>query len=528
MNSFVALVRVNFLALLNMFGGVRRKQTKKTHSGMGVLVLLIVLALYISGLYSFLFAQFMAPMGQLSLMLALMSVIAVAFALIMTAFGSGGIIFGGKDMDFMLSLPISAFSVMLSKVLALYLENLLITLFMMLPCGAIYLYHGGAGGVSFVIMLLVQTLFFSLIPTIFAMLIGLFMAWLQSRLGGKAWVSNLAYLVFFVVLMALGFRLNIVLMKGMASVDSMEHMFDTLLYPFGLYRDAILGNLDSAMLFPVITLVPFLVLVYLFSLNYKKILSRMMSHANRSDYKMESLRTSGPFLALFKKELGRFWGTPIYLFNTGIGVLIVIGASIYACVQKDNLQNVLGQMGELSPFLLVSLIAAFCFSLTSPACVSISLEGKTLWILKEAPIPAKTILLAKALLNILLIAVPSVVCLPLVWYAFRFTAGELLILGMLCLSLVLFVPAFGLWINLMFPKMDGTNDTLIVKQSKSSFISIMSGMALVSFGSWLYTRIAQSISEQSYILICSAILGLAGILLFVWLFRKGEKYLLEL
>ena len=60
-------------------------------------------------------------------------------SLMLTVFAASGFIFGGKDSDFVLALPISAFEVMLSKILALYLENLLISMAMMIPCGVLAL-----------------------------------------------------------------------------------------------------------------------------------------------------------------------------------------------------------------------------------------------------------------------------------------------------------------------------------------------------------------------------------------------------
>lgn len=528
MSSLYALVKLNFRAMLNMFGGTRRNKTKGSGSGIGILVLLIVLALYISGVYSYTMAKMFAPEGMLAQLPAIMAVMTVAFSLVLTAFGAGGIIFGGKDMDLMLSLPISSFSVMLSKVLALYLENAVICIFMMIPCGAAYFYFGGDGGIYFIVAMVVLTLFLAIIPTLFGILIGLILTWMQSRLGGNPLFANLCYVVLFVGVMILSFRLNMALANSMLSVESIGHLFDTALYPIGLFGKGILGNIGAALLFMVVTTASFVIIVYLFSKKYKALLSKLSSHANRSDYKMKSLKSTGPFGALLKKELGRFWGTPIYLFNTGIGVIMAIGGSVYACIQRDNIEVILGQFGSVNTILVLSGLIAFLFILTNPASVSISLEGKTLWILKEAPLSVKAVLGAKAALNMILILGTAVICLPMVWFAFALSATELFCLSLLCVSLALFVPSFGLWVNLKFPKMDGSNDALIVKQSKASFISIFGGAAIMGAGVSLYRIGSKMVSDLNYLLICSAVLGIAGIVMFVLLFRKGQDYLLRL
>ena len=52
----------------------------------------------------------------------------------------------------------------------------------------------------------------------------------------------------------------------------------------------------------------------------------------------------------------------------------------------------------------------------------------------------------------------------------------------LCLAFSLLVAVGGLCINLLLPKLDGVNDTLVVKQSASAFCGIFGGMGLVGLG----------------------------------------------
>ena len=72
-----------------------------------------------------------------------MSVMAVALCFFFGLMGSAGFVFGGKDNDLLLALPVPATTILLSKVLALYLENLIFTLFLLLPSTAACLFYGG-------------------------------------------------------------------------------------------------------------------------------------------------------------------------------------------------------------------------------------------------------------------------------------------------------------------------------------------------------------------------------------------------
>ena len=64
MVKFLALLKLNFRAAL---AALRMGGRKRSVSGVGALVLLAGLSLYISGLYSFLFASQLAPAGALPL-----------------------------------------------------------------------------------------------------------------------------------------------------------------------------------------------------------------------------------------------------------------------------------------------------------------------------------------------------------------------------------------------------------------------------------------------------------------------------
>lgn len=101
------------------------------------------LCLFISGSYSFPLGGQLAAAGCLELILLMMSAMAVIAGLMFTAFAAQGVVFGGRDADLLLSMPVSAFSVMLAKLTALYVENLVFCAFLVLAAGAAWLWFGG-------------------------------------------------------------------------------------------------------------------------------------------------------------------------------------------------------------------------------------------------------------------------------------------------------------------------------------------------------------------------------------------------
>lgn len=527
MRKQMALLGVNLKAMLTTFGGTGGNKKKKV-SGVFAVGLMAVLSVYISGIYSFILASTLAPVGMLELMPVLIALMATLLSLLFTAFASSGIVFGSKDMDLMLSLPISSFSVMISKLLALYLENLVFTVFMLIPAGVAYLYSGGSGGVGFFLILLVSSLFVALIPTLLSLIVGFVLAWVQSRSQGKALLANLAYLVMFAGIFWFSFQINNVITGLVENGALVQSALETWLIPFGLFQKAIYGDVVSLLLMVVITLLPFLAITWVFSRFYQTILSKLSTHATRSDYRLGAMTAGGQISALLKKETSRFFGTPMYLFNFGIGLMMVIAAAVFACVQREMLSELRAVMPPDIVLPVLGLVLSFCLVMSCTSCVSISLEGKTLWILKEAPVSFRTLLLVKGGWNVFLIWITTLICVPMFWFALSLTPLEGIALLVLGLSFGVFTPCFGLVANLRFPKMDGVNDMLVIKQSISSFIAIFGGMILVGLGALLYWLLGGMLGAVGFVFLFSLVLLAVSVGLWYWMMKKSGEILLNL
>ncbi|MEG1381374.1 MAG: hypothetical protein RSC73_03935, partial [Ruthenibacterium sp.] len=457
------------------------------------------------------------------------AIFACMMALVFTMTAATGIVFGNKDSDFMLSLPLSAFSVMLAKILALYLENLLFCGLWMLPTGAAYLYYGGSGGVLFLVCLSIAILFLPLLPTLLATIFGYVIAFFSARLQRKALITNLLTFGLFGLLMLVSFQINKLGAILLQNIDKFSKILDTWLLPFGLLRRGLEGNLFALVGFLVVCLVPFLLVTYLFSTRYKKILTGLASHRTRSDYKLETVKAQSQFAALFRKEAGRYFGTPVYLMNTGIGALMMIFTAVAGIFMRSTVQIFIAQMGGIEA-VFPMFATCLCVMLTTicSTCVSISLEGKTLWILKEAPIMPATLFAAKIGVNLAVSWSASLITLLIITFTYALPLVMMCKLFLLTLALSLFVALSGLVVNLLLPKMDGASDTLVVKQSASSLIGILGGAAVVGMGALLYINLNKWIQLGDFFVLSTILLCLLCGLCWHWLNTRGAQRLLKL
>ncbi len=526
MKRFCALMRVSFLSLLRTFSfGGRNK--KKAVSGFGALALMAFLCVYISGVYSTLFASVLAPAGLLHLLPMLIAVLTVVMAFMFTVFVSGGVIFGGRDSDLLLALPVGAFEVMLSKVLALYLENLLICVFMFAPMAVAYIAADG-GGFGFFLLTLVSSLFAALAPTLLSLVIGYLVTWFSSRVQKKALISSLLYFAFFAAVMVGSFRLQNYVNSIAANAGSIERAMHGPLLLFGLFGRACAGSPGALLGLAAMTLLPFLLIVWLFSRGYKRIVTRMNSHIVRQDYRLTAVSARSQKRALLQKEASRFFGTSIYLFNAGFGLVLLLVAGVAAIVKKNDLLVFFEQMAgaglSLELFPLVAGVAALLVSTICPASVSLSLEGKNLWILKEAPVDAKAVLLVKGWFNAILTTAGSLFAAVTFGYAFALPVAQCAALFLLCGSLGLFVSFFGVIINLRYPKLDADNDTLVVKQSLSAFLGVFGGLGALLAGGLLYGFVlSRFLSFAVFSLLAAALLLCLSGLMIRFLSTKGAR-----
>ena len=491
MSGFLALFKVSFRSMLLSSVNTRSssKRKLKATSGTSAVILLAVIMAYISGMYSFMLAEAFGP-GGLNLMLLFMSMLAMFFPIVFILFAAQGTVFSTKDVDLVLSLPISSFSVLLARVSALYVEALLITEMLLIPAGVAYVVKGGAGGPMVVALLVVLGVFLAMVPTFLSLVFGSLISLLISRIKHKNLFNVIFSLLLFVALMAGIFAMNF----GMAAGEEMG--FDIA----GIYASVaggfppadwiVQGALGSGLhiLFVVaLGLLPLLAAVWVFSRVYKGLLTRLASTHLRSDFKLRGVKASGSFRALFAKETRKFFGTPSFVINNSVMIVMLIIGSVAAVIFRSDIQNVLGAFaasgaGEILDYLPPILLAIFQFfaSFIFVSCVSISLEGKTLWILKEAPLGTGKIFAAKAGFQFLLGAFTTVVCIPLLGWGLGLQPLDVLLMALLTLLFALFTATSGLFINLLFPRMDAENDTMVIKNSTSVMVTMLFNVVVLA------------------------------------------------
>ena len=532
MNKFRALLVINLKAMLLTSTGRRGTKKGRAVSGLGALAIMGFLALYLSGTYSFTFAAQLSQVGMVDLLLMMMPVLVVAMGVLYTVMAVQGVVFGGKDNDLMLSLPVSAFLLMLSRVTALVLENLVFSLLVMAPAGVAYAVFGPGAGAAFFLRLLAASLLLALLPTTLALLLGCLLTWLSARFTrGKTLARSLLYLVFLGAVMALSFRAGLLVNTLAEYAAGIRAGFAGWGLPFLLFQQGVCGDALAFLAFAGLCVIPFLLCVWLFGLRYKRLVTALSARSSRSDYRLGRQSAAGAGKALLAKEARRFFGTTMYFVNCGFGLLLLLVLGGALLVKGGGLTALLALADGLLPAgPLLALCMVFCLSTAAVSAVSISLEGKYLWILKEAPVPAAAVLRTKWLFQLLL----TLPCLLAAWLCAMIGLRGALALpeGLaalaVCAAFAVFHALFGVWINLCFPRLDAPNDTVVVKQSMASFLGVFLPMACLLPGAGLWLLLHKTLGSGLVLLFIALLLLAAAAVFYRLLERRGPARLLEL
>jgi len=513
-NNCITLLKVQLMSFFGINEMRYSKDPKKRRSliifGVSIIILGICAVAYSAGM-----AYGLGRMGMAEIIPGYMLMIISVLTLLLTMFKTNGILFGFKDYDMIMSLPVKTSMVITSRFMMMYVLNFLFECVVIIPATIVYAIFV-VPQASFYIMMLISIFIIPLIPMTIATALGAIITAISCRFKHKNLFNILmSFTLFF------GFIYLSMSSKNM-EVDDIANLSSVLIqqingtYPIArIFTEAICNyNVLAFATFVLISIIWCYVFIKLVSWKYNEINTKLTNHETKRNYKMQSLEAASPFMALYKKELKRYFASTIYVMNTGFGVVILLVGTIFIAIfGVENLDTLLGAPGisdmisYLAPFIITTMIAISCT--TSSA---ISLEGKNLWILKSSPINTKTILDSKIAVN-LTILLPAVILSGIV-LAVRLKLEFIGTLMVLITPIVysFYIAIAGIFANLKFPNFDWTSETVVIKQSGATLISMLFQMISVGIPFGLIFIAPKELSN--YIVIGSTVViaSIAGII----------------
>lgn len=526
MKNIWTLTKIQLGAALDIGSGSRKKRRKGKKTIVASATILYLLFAGISFMYSYAMGTTLQLIGMVELLPELFMAITCMIGFITTIYKVKGILYDFQDFDTVMSLPVHTFEVVCSRLLLLYLINLSFTLVVMIPVSIAYGMLANPS-VLYYVFSLVTVFVIPVIPMLLAMIVGALIAIVSSKFRHSNLVNLVITFVFFIGIFIVSFYFG----NSEEAIGEMGQYFTEKvdqIYPLAkMYRFAVIENdIVSALILMGESLLFFFLFTWIYARGFKKINTAMTTFYTKNNYKVGALKQGSPFMALYQKEVKRYFSSTLYVLNTGFGVVMMTVCAIATIFfTPESIAQALEVPEISSTFALyVPVILSFCIVLTFTTACSISLEGKNLWILKSAPLTAMTIFYSKIAMN-LTITLPAIFLNGLIlWYGLKLSVVELAIVLFMPTSYAFFTAIGGLIINLLLPNLNWTTEVTVIKQSAATLVSSLLGMFVAALPIILF-YFFEEINPQMILVGVSIVILVLSLVLYQFLIIRGEKLL---
>ena len=428
-------------------------------------------------------------------------------AFVLTLFNANGYLFGLRDHDLLMSLPVKARSVVVARFYHMYVRALpwygVLSLSMMVghgvaarPPATAYLAWVGL------------SILLPIIPMLAAALVGFLVVRISVGLRLRVAVQTVL-----MVAVTLAFLLLQPLIEGLAEdgavTDVLARAVDTILASSRLYppaawfAGAVAGSVIDGLLLVSAAALAFAATFTVVGRSFASINSELATHAARHDFRLGEQRRRGVTMALVHKEWRRLTGSAIYLTNSIIGLVMAVVLGVVALVVDfRELLVTLTQGVPLDPVAIhpaIPFAVHFLCGMVATTAASPSLEGRNYWVVRSLPIEPTRLYQAKMLFNLVLTLPPTLFANACLCLSARVDALDALLYVALGCVLCAGSSAWGCVFGIRFMRLDWEREVEVVKGGAAMGAYVVSNMvvttvatafALILGASWAHELIA--------------------------------------
>src|SRR5690554_218127 len=522
MSKFLTTLKYN---VLNNFAiNKLRKKKDPSKFSAGKIFLFVLLGLFLFGtalLYSFMFIEMIgAEFAETLLSLGIF--MCVLLSLIVTVSNAISYLFKSKDFNLLMSLPLKTNTVVLTKISYLLLINYVLFAFLYLPILIVY----GIYVETTLLFWVLAILTFILLP-LFPVSISTFIAYGLSLILPRFRYKNLLTIIFSLALMVFIMVINFSTSIAAEDPSRFSQSISQFLSKTGEWAyNGMKGDFLDYLFFILISVIPFVVLIKLLGFVFLKANTRFSSSISGRKYKYTDLKIKGQGTTLAKKELKRYFGSPMYVLNTIVGPLLsTVSIVVFAnSIGKGmgELDLGLGAIQFVNPIIVG--LGVFMLGITSTTGSCISIGGKQFWIFKSSPNTPKQVFHGKIIVNLVITVPFLIINAVLAVVLLNFGVLDTIMLIVIPLLVTLFMSYMGLFVNLLFPRFDYDSDVKAIKQSLSVLITMGVGFVvaaiIIGTSGYVYSNTGNPIYTYLTGLITSLVFAILSIVL---LYTKGEQ-----
>ena len=459
----------------------------------------------------------------------LMSMIAILMGTFGSVFNTYAGLYLAKDNDLLLSLPIPINTIIASRLLNVYIMGAMYSLTALVPTLIVYWVTVGFTPVRFVCGI-IQMLIVTLIVMLLSCILGWAVAKISQRFKNKSFIGVFAALLFIAAYYYFYFKANNMLNDLLANAVVYGKEIKGSAYALYLFGRIGEGSLPAAAVFLAVSAALCALVWIVISRTFFSIAANR-GITEKKQYHEKTVKQRSVSGALLAKEFKAFTSSANYMLNCGLGVLLIPAAGVLILLKGNVIIEALDEVFIAAPgttAVMLSIMLCMLTSMIDMAVPSVSLEGKSIWIPQSLPVPAKSVLRAKAGVQLILTGIPIVfaaVCAALVLNA-SVTVKVLSVST--AAAFTFFSTMFGMFVGVRMANLSWTSELSVIKQSGF--------MTIVLFGTWivcaamilLWLFVAYGIGAAAYLGALTVLYAAAGAYFLHWLDTKGAEHFSQL
>lgn len=524
-----ALLKVNAAAFVNWLSG-SGKRGNKGKSSKGKMIVYALLMLYALGVFCWLFGEIFALLapplynaGCGWLYFVYVFIVAFALMFVFSVFAAKNRLYEAKDNDLLLAMPIPPSVILASRMALLLAMNVLFGAIVVGP--AIYRWYEIVPfSLGSLVCMIVEFLGLCLFSLALSALFGWLLSLVSSKMRKKALVETLMSFVFLGAYLYGYSQLNTIVANLVANTADIAASVGDVLPLYWIGAGAA-GELGSFVLGMLIMIVPFAAVYAVLARTFVKTATTKRGTA-KIKYEAKEQKVSSRSSALLGREASRFFSSSTCIVNNGIGIVFIILAAVLILIYGSDIRSFMNWIMIPTDLAVCAgtVAVAMMAGIIVPTSSSVSLEGKSIWVIQSMPVDPAQVLLGKLKLSLILFLPPVVFCMAALVIVFGSSAAVAVPALLLSVGIVVVMAEIGLIINVNHPLLNWTSETQAVKSSGSILISMVVDMVIVfTLGFGGYLLLDNGVEAETLLTVAAVVMLVAARLLYGVIIGKSAR-----
>ena len=420
---------------------------------------------------------------------ALMVIVVSLLSFVFTILKASSFMFGFKEYDMIMSMPLSSKTIVSAKFLFMYIKSLpwimCVSVAMLVGYGVfvkppVYVYF----------LWIILSAVIPIAPSVLASALSSLVTGIGAASKHKKLVQTILSFAVIILAFASRFIIEALFKDNQAEVifTNLSQITDkasSIYLPGKWFANAVSGfDILSIVLILGVSFVLYEIFFLLVSKFYRRINSRLKTSRTGKKFKMQALKTKSVVSSVAFKEFKRFTGSPLYITNMGFGEIAILAISVLMLILTP--EKILGvfvhdetvsiNLAILRP--AIPIFVYFCVGMMSTTVCSPSLEGKNYWIVQSMPIRKLDLYNGKMLFNLYLTVPFTVVSTIFLCISFKAGVIDTVIYCLCGVMFCAFSTCWGMVCGLKFLKLDWENEVEVIKGGKASLVYMLPNMLI--------------------------------------------------